>query len=284
MIWIDLEHKLPTDTNIPNWIPWTIEKWNEWLATSVIHVKKMTVLHQAGKIVERNKYIDDNSTHWGKLKPWLQALSYGKCWFSEAKETFSHYDVEHFRPKKKVKILDESEKDGYWWLAFDYMNFRLCGNVGNSKKGVWFPLRVGSMCASYDNRCEECEINYLLDPIDAADVSLLSFDDEGKAISAPGISDWDRERVEETVKHLKLNAHSPLTEARRQTWQEVINLITQFEDNISKSAQGPNPVAKDRARDAARQIREKTQPHSPFSSVAKWCVRLSNNPRLSSLV
>ena len=40
---------------------------------------------------------------------------------------------------------------GYWWLAFDYMNFRVCGNVGNHKKGGWFPLgensRFSSLCA-----------------------------------------------------------------------------------------------------------------------------------------
>jgi hypothetical protein len=28
-------------------------------------------------------------------------------------------------------------------LAFDWQNFRVCGNVGNRKKGTYFPLRPG---------------------------------------------------------------------------------------------------------------------------------------------
>ncbi len=82
----------------------------------------------------------------GAPKNWLLALSGGKCWFSEVRELYSHYDVEHFRPKKEAKGLDGADRDGYWWLAFDYMNFRVCGYVGNRKKGGWFPLQQGSLC------------------------------------------------------------------------------------------------------------------------------------------
>ena len=31
MIFIDLEHKLPTDTDIPGWTPWTQVEWDSWL-------------------------------------------------------------------------------------------------------------------------------------------------------------------------------------------------------------------------------------------------------------
>ncbi|HRF06758.1 MAG TPA: hypothetical protein PLP32_19505, partial [Accumulibacter sp.] len=34
------------------------------------------------------------------------ALSAGKCRFSEVRELYSHYDVEHFRPRKEAKVLD----------------------------------------------------------------------------------------------------------------------------------------------------------------------------------
>lgn len=81
----------------------------------------------------RRKIIDDNSAVWGELKPWLLEISHKKCWFSEAKECFSHYDVEHYRPKKSAKDADGTEHEGYWWLAFDWKNFRICGNAGNQK-------------------------------------------------------------------------------------------------------------------------------------------------------
>ena len=108
---------------------------------------------------------------------------------------FLHMDVEHFRPKKEAK-RSASTDDGYWWLAFDYMNFRACGNVGNRKKGGWFPLQAGSLCSTYANRCEESETPYLLDPIDVHDVTLLAFDDEGKAIATPNASAWEKTRVD----------------------------------------------------------------------------------------
>ena len=36
MIWIDLDHKRPTDTDIPGWTPWSKAKWDAWLAESSI--------------------------------------------------------------------------------------------------------------------------------------------------------------------------------------------------------------------------------------------------------
>ncbi|MFY9853140.1 MAG: hypothetical protein WAK26_04590, partial [Terracidiphilus sp.] len=145
MIWIDLEHKKPTDVNIPGWLPWSQEKWDGWLAESARLTVELAALQAADNVKGRNDLIDANSDHWGELKPWLEALSHGKCWFSETRDEFSHYDVEHFRPKKLVRDTLGSVRDGYWWLAFDYTNYRLCGNVGNRKKGNCFPLQRGSL-------------------------------------------------------------------------------------------------------------------------------------------
>ncbi len=87
MIWIDLEHKRPTDPNIPNWVPWTQVQWDAWLAKSAQLVADLAALDAAEKRDERNTLIDANSAHWGALKEWLLALSAGKCWFSEVKWT-----------------------------------------------------------------------------------------------------------------------------------------------------------------------------------------------------
>lgn len=93
------------------------------------------------------------------------------------------------------------------WLAF-YMNLRACGNVGNRKKGGWFPLKEGSLCSSFSAQCEESEARYLLDPIENDDVALLAFDEKGKVVPLPGISDWEQNRVHEPVNRLKLNEHA----------------------------------------------------------------------------
>jgi hypothetical protein len=280
MIFIDLENRLPTDTDIPKWIAWPPAQWAAWLAKSETLVAAMATHQAAGDTVARNALIDANGAHWGQLKDWLLALSAGKCWFSETKELFSHYDVEHFRPKKEAKTLGSEVRDGYWWLAFDYMNFRACGNVGNRKKGGWFPLKENSQFSQYDRRCEEMEIAYLLDPVDIDDVKLLAFDEEGKAVPAPKTLAWEQERVVETVLRLKLNEHEALAEARRDIWAKVTGLINQYLLAKSRCANGDNQVAKEKMRSALLKVRELTRPTAELSSVAKWCVILRQDPQL----
>ena len=148
----------------------------EWLKKAKDLTDKMIELHKQGKLEERNKLMEDNSAHWGKLKEELLKLSHNKCWFSETKDLYSHYDVEHFRPKKEAKDLAGKDIGGYWWLAFDYHNYRICGNVGNRKKGGWFPLKENSPKSKHDDPCEESELIYLIDPIIPEDVNLLAFD------------------------------------------------------------------------------------------------------------
>lgn len=211
-------------------------------------------------------------------------MSAGKCWFSEVRELYSHYDVEHFRPKKEAKALIASARDGYWWLTFDYMNFRVCGNVGNRKKGGWFPLKDGSLCSSFAAPCEESETRYLLDPIDDDDVALIAFDEEGKVIPMPGISEWEQERVNETVKRLKLNEHVPLAEARRKVWQKVDQLIADFTAAKARCGAGNNPAAKAKLTAVRARVREMTDPAAELSAVARWSLLLRNDAQLSRLV
>lgn len=297
MRWIDFENKKPTDP-FPGWTPWSAEKWQCWLDESADLLAKMAILNNEAetlrhaseqdaadaKINERNKLIDNNGWHWGKLKPWLLALSYGKCWFSESKDIYSHYEVEHFRPKKVAKNLDNSVRDGYWWLAFEYSNFRICGNVGNRKKGGWFPLQSGSLCSSYAHQCEESESPYLLDPTDPDDVCLVAFDEEGKVIPAPGASEWEARRVEISIDRLKLNAHEALTEARKTVWQAVCREIEGYLSAKARCRSGCNPAAKEKVRKHAQSIREMVQAEAPLSSVVRWCLSFRNDPQLLRLV
>jgi uncharacterized protein (TIGR02646 family) len=283
MIWIDLENRLPTDTDIPGWTPWTQQEWQAWQDEADRLLIELERLQAASDVKARNEFIDANSGHWGKLKPWLAALSAGKCWFSEAKEIYSHLDVEHFRPKKEAKRIAGTD-DGYWWLAFDYRNYRACGNVGNRKKGGWFPLQAGSQCSTHANHCEESETPYLLDPVDCDDVNLLAFDEEGKAIAAPDTSDWEKERVEETVTRLKLNEHEALTEERRKVWNKMDRAIRQYKMAKSRCRAGANPGAKRDLRYSAQLIQSMTQRTEELSAVARLCILFRNDPQLARLV
>lgn len=282
MIFIDLENKLPTDADLPDDIRWSQADWDAWQAEAARLVTELATFNATGKIEERNKLIDNHSGHWGKLKPWLLALSSGKCWFTEARDIASHLDVEHFRPKKTARNVKGPERDGYWWLAFDYMNFRIAGNVPNRKKGVWFPLRYGSQCSTYTHRCEGDETPYFLDPTNAYDVTLLAFDEEGKAIPTPGIARWEHVRVKRTVERLKLTEHQALAEERRKVWQNTTKLINKYLQALSGAQ--TSGAAHERLKAAAREIACITKPDAELSAVAKWCVLLRNDLRLSRLV
>ncbi|MBK5969836.1 HNH endonuclease family protein [Thiorhodovibrio litoralis] len=297
MRWIDFDNKRPTDA-FPGWEPWSQDDWQAWLNKSaqlLAQVEALTqaadALRQAGdqdaakeRIKARNAFISDKSGHWARLKPWLLALSHGKCWFSESKDIYSHYHVEHFRPKSEAKDLDGSTQDGYWWLAFDYSNYRICGSVGNSKKGGWFPLREGSVRSCYAHQCEESESRYFLDPTDPVDVELIAFNEEGNAIVSPEVSDdWNAQRADVSIQRLKLNEHEALTEARRAKWQAVLREVDGYHRAKERCASGPNPTAQERLRNHAREIRKMASADAPLSSIVRWCLSFLDDRQLLRL-
>ena len=285
MRWIDFDGKKPTDTDIPGWEPWTDEEWQTWLDESEEYLLEIKRLHDSGDKEARNIYIDSKRDHWGKLKPWLFAISYGKCWFTEGRDICSHKDVEHFRPKRLVKNIDKGEEDGYWWLTFDYKNFRASGNVTNRKKGNWFPLHDASRRSTYDMRCEESETPLLLDPIKQTDTELIAFDDEGNAIPNPEIDNaWDALRVEKSIEWFKLNDHDDLPEERRKVWQEVSLAVDEYLRAKKAYRPGINPVPKETMEQRLREIRKRTREDAELSSVALWCLRFRNDERLIRLV
>jgi hypothetical protein len=295
--WIDFEQRTPVES-IGDWPGWSQEEWDAWLEESDILLAEVACLNQEAadlravgktaeaeaKLKERNKFIDKHSDHWGKLKPWLFAISYGKCWFTEGRDICSHQDVEHFRPKKEAKALNGSVRDGYWWLAFDYSNFRAAGNVPNRKKGGWFPLHKDSLCSHFDARCEESETYYLLDPIRQTDVDLLAFDEEGNAMPTPEADEWERERVQVSIERLKLNEHDALPQERRRVWQEVSKEIDGYLEAKSKYRPGINPAPIEKMEEKLRRIRDLAKPEAELSAVALWCVRFRGDPRLMRLV
>ena len=60
MIFIDLEHKKPTDTNIPGWAPWTQVQWDTWIDKSNRLVGELAALEATGQHEQRNALIDAN--------------------------------------------------------------------------------------------------------------------------------------------------------------------------------------------------------------------------------
>ena len=241
-------------------------------------------LQAGGDADARNKIIDNNASVWGELKAWLLQLSHNKCWFSEAKDCFSHWDVEHYRPKKSVKDADGTVHEGYWWLAFKWLNFRICGNAGNRKKGTYFPLRTGCpRCAAQgDVRLEDPQ---LLDPIDEDDPGLMFFNVEGRAIAAPHIEDeWERTRVKYSVERYNLD-FPPLMDKRKAVWAECWGRVQEYLAELQAyQNDSTNTIAKDRYKQAAKRVRELMRPEAELSGVARACVASAGDPRVDGLL
>jgi len=233
---------------------------------------------------ERSEYIDANEV-WRSLFTQLANLGFNKCWYSEARDTMSDRDIDHFRPKKEAKNLPgilRGDEDGYWFLAFDVDNFRFSSVYSNQRrkdkfdksrdtggKGVFFPLFAGSHVAKSKGRCADEEI-MLLDPCDPDDVTLLTFDKTGAAI--PNVNAFneerDKERVETSVKLYNLD-NSLLVDLRLQVWAKCQRFIDEIRAITIETDLGI--TSRSRVKFLNEEIRKMMNKQEEVSAVAIAC-------------
>lgn len=235
--------------------------------------------------IERRKIFKDNPI-WQDLIIIFKGLSNNKCWYSEAQEVMSDMDMDHFRPKNEATQIEEGKiikREGYWWLAYDWKNYRLSSVYSNRLrkdkhtddnesfgKGSFFPLRKGCTPATcYDDLDDE--VFYLLNPTNPNDPDLLFFCEDGKAI--PSVEQesepWNYVRAEVSIDIYHLN-HTPLRDARLVVW----NLCQRKIDQIKKINQKTHRTASDNARIEIikAELREMMSKSTEFSAVALACV------------
>ena len=196
---------------------------------------------------ERSAFINKKSDVWKNLKPELERISFGKCWYCESREKRSDRAVDHYRPKNNVH---NTEHGGYWWLAFRADNFRLSCTFCNSRrkdregghaggKADFFPLwdEKKRVCDEGDDSKCKHEDPLLLDPCLRSDVGLLWFTEDGRAVAK--YSEKDRlhafKRAEVSIDCYHLN-EKEIKEARQGLFHDIKNLIEQgdfyFEDYL----------------------------------------------------
>lgn len=226
------------------------EGWKERAKT----LKKQ--LNEAKTKEARSTILEQNPI-WQELVVPLSNLSSGKCWYSEAKELMSDRDVDHFRPKneargvgkKMAEGIESKKREGYWWLAYDWENYRFSSIYCNRRRldkfkkdeeagGKWsyFPLFKDSIVAKSKERISDEDI-VLLDPTKKDDPSLISFDSNGDVIpNSTNQQEIIRVRVSEKIYHLD---HTPLKEERQKLWnkcQRYINEIDKIKSQTLLSA------------------------------------------------
>jgi len=226
---------------------------------------------------KRKEIIDNNRELWTKIKSTLLSWSHNKCWYSELKDVGSDYHVDHFRPKGRVLNPGETEREGYWWLAFDWTNYRIavswCNSPHKNDQGIskgkhdQFPLKPGSYTATEPGDLTTEEEPYLLDPTDELDVTYISFDEQG--IPVPTVqSGWQAERVTRTRDILHLDAPQ-MIEARQRIWRECEHIAAATDRLIQAPKAKSNPDYKHQIEARFEELCRRISPKAELSAVAR---------------
>jgi hypothetical protein len=171
---------------------------------------------------ERKGIIEKSEKLWryDRLRNWLLQRFNNKCWYTEAQDSVSAIHVDHYRPKGRVSDLEKNESDGYWWLAFDWTNYRMCGQLINVKKSDVFPFSEPQRANPGNPASLKLEAPLLIDPT-TDDAKLISYevDEDGcRAVPQEGIHPADLARAKATIDILGLNRLDRLNQKRRDMW------------------------------------------------------------------
>jgi hypothetical protein len=234
-------------------------------------------------VIETHQNRNGGRTLWAELKDVLLEMSYGKCWYTEARDDVSDWHVDHYRPKNRAVGDDESVREGYHWLAFDWENFRISGSFANSPhkdaagetRGKWdyFPLLTADSAATWTRRDFSKEVPLILDPTKQSEATSIVFDEEAFPKPAYAISPLATLRVERTTYYLFLDAPR-LIEGRKREWRNCLKWIREFEELIPIN---PELVDEHRFAQLSRieaNIRAMTRPDHPYASMIRSCLRL----------
>ncbi|WP_285712827.1 hypothetical protein [Erythrobacter oryzae] len=228
---------------------------------------------------QRIDFIKKKSHIWRAFKRHLRAMSYGKCWYSEAKGPQSPYDVDHFRPKAEAQRTDTYKDNGYPWLAFDWDNFRYSAERSNRLstdeetgetvgKSSWFPLCDGSPIASWDDRCTNDERPLLLDPVCQDDVALIDVGSDGRMKPSSTCVGTGKKRVKASIRHYALNLPDVL-EARKDVMRDVNDRVDVLLKSIEAANNFDDAADSIPVDDQRRAIKALTLPNSAFARAAR---------------
>ena len=262
----------------------------EWLAKAQQALNDV----RAAPPDKRNEVINSYSAIWSALKSELAELSHQKCWYCESIEVRGDKEVDHRRPKNAVKEC--ARHKGYWWLAFEWTNFRYsCGFCNKRRrdkitnfvggKGTSFPLldetqRVFDECDPDELWREE---PILLDPTEPSDPALLTFDNDGTARPEKDETCYPDKylRAKRSIEIYHLN-HTDLKEIRQRTCNTVERLVVEGKlyMNIQQKAKS-DPAEKSRYQLAKHSFTKVTQQlmtlineRSEYSAAARAVLRM----------
>jgi hypothetical protein len=223
----------------------------------------------------RRQLISRYQSRWTALRPYLSELSYNKCWYLECTNPGTDDDIDHFRPK--LGVAEDHDHPGYYWLAFDWRNFRLSCHRANRPrtdpdtdvtggKAAHFPLIGTSKRAFSPDDNIDLEYPGLLDPTDPTDPRFISFIASGEAVLSPEYrgSEEAEQRFEYSRLYLHLN-WPRFVDDRTFLYNAILRNVERGE------AEAPRPLtigASAGLKNVIKDLRRLMAPSSPYSSAA----------------
>lgn len=256
--------------------------FDEWLVKAEACLDDIRPLSKP----DRSKYWTRNNI-WRELYPALSKLSGHKCWYSEAPENSSEWEIEHYRPKAESKSEEGVviRKDGYWWLSYNWENYRLAGSLVNKLrkdrfdsevevfgKGNYFPLGNENIAQPEDELCD-CERPLLLDPIKPRDVTLISFDKNGEPYATWSQDDNDlyNKKASLSIRYYGLD-HKPLCRGRSKIWANCELIVRKAHNYIKNNID--DPVRRDEKIDECfLQLHNYSKYTEPYSMIVRNFVK-----------
>jgi len=230
----------------------------------------------------RKTAIGKKSDVWARLSKILAKQSNGKCWYCETNELRSDNPIDHFRPKGKV--AECNEHPGYWWLAFEWRNYRYACSYCNSRrvevdtaggKQDHFPIFTPP---DWNKNPQENNIERpkLLDPTDPDDYKLLAFNLNG--LATPNCSDQTSEGYQkalESIGKYHLN-HEPTKKARKAIRQRIHQLVAGTNESLQQGLNEQSGQIKINKKELLKMIRPSCT-STKFNTAARLYLREFEN-------
>lgn len=230
---------------------------------------------------ERPRAVSRRAAVWQALKGILEEISHGKCWYCESIQERSDNVVDHYRPKSRnlndPDVLGEHQ--GYWWLAFDWRNYRYSCTYCNSRrtdpttgksggKHDSFPLFNPAQTVLNENADIAREQPMLLDPTVATDPTLLSYEPDGRVSPRYTEEDYPRyfQRARMSIDLYHLDYYKS-KERRQVLYNDLKQLVEDGNIYFRRAASGDTTVAH-AFEQVVRRLMGVIQPEAEFSAAA----------------
>lgn len=230
-------------------------------------------LLNAADAAERAVIIAGNDNMWGEIKQLFCDALQRKCWYSESVNDFAHCHVDHFRPKSSAIDENGDDQGGYWWLAFNWRNYRYAAPAGNVRKKDYFHVNANKANLPADS-LENEDIRFL-DPTEPEDPGKLKFDNQG--IISPketNVVARDYIQAEYTIRRMNLNMEG-LKEGRKDKYRKTARLIRAVEKLLVQQRIAFDMARRQNIKAKQLELIELAGKFSEYSAAVKYCLRES---------